>query len=380
MSLLDLYIGRTIVHQALVVMAVLVGLFALVIFIDQIDDIGSGDYGVMQAFVFVGLSVPRIVYEVFPMAVLLGAILGLSSMARDAELIVIRASGVSVARMTLSALKFGAFFVLAAILIGELVSPYSETLAQQVKAKALHRNIDQGTSFGLWFRDADTYVNVNEVMPNLSLRNIKIFRFAGHDRLHSLVDAEVASFVEGSWEMSNVNTTIIDDEGFVKIKDSDRQVWPTSVTQEMMKMFAVQPAQLSMVQLRKYIGHLKRNHQDTRASELAYWGKWMLPVSTAVMVVLAIPFVLGSIRAGTMGRNLFLGSLMGLSFFFFSQIFGYVVLVHGVPPLLGATLPSDIFGHCDDHVPAGTVSHSMVKAFHNTNETGADEGAVMAPS
>ncbi|MEE2612050.1 MAG: LptF/LptG family permease, partial [Pseudomonadota bacterium] len=76
MSLLDLYIGRTIVHQALVVMAVLVGLFALVIFIDQIDDIGSGDYGVMRAFVFVGLSVPRIVYEVFPMAVLLGAILG----------------------------------------------------------------------------------------------------------------------------------------------------------------------------------------------------------------------------------------------------------------------------------------------------------------
>ena len=108
-------------------------------------------------------------------------------------------------------------------------------------------------------------------------------------------------------------------------------------------MFAVQPAQLSMAQLRKYIDHLKRNHQDTRASELAYWGKWMLPVSTAVMVVLAIPFVLGSIRAGTMGRNLFLGSLMGLSFFFFSQVFGYVVLVHGVPPLLGATLPSVIF-------------------------------------
>ena len=126
MSLLDLYIGRTIVHQALVVMAVLVGLFSLVMFIDQIADIGSGDYGVMRAFVFVGLSVPRIVYEVFPMATLLGAILGLSSMARDSELIVIRASGISVARMTLSALKFGAFFVLVAILIGELVKGNEE--------------------------------------------------------------------------------------------------------------------------------------------------------------------------------------------------------------------------------------------------------------
>lgn len=108
-------------------------------------------------------------------------------------------------------------------------------------------------------------------------------------------------------------------------------------------MFVVQPAQLSMAQLRTYIDHLTRNHQDARASELAYWSKWMLPVSTAVMVILAIPFVLGSIRSGTMGRNLFFGSLMGLAFFFFSQVFGYVVLVHGVPPLLGATLPSVMF-------------------------------------
>ena len=108
-------------------------------------------------------------------------------------------------------------------------------------------------------------------------------------------------------------------------------------------MFAVQPAQLSMTQLQRYIDHLERNLQDTRATELAYWGKWMLPGSTAVMVVLAIPFVLGSIRSNNMGRNLFLGSLMGLAFFFFSQVFGYVVLVHGVPPLLGATLPSVIF-------------------------------------
>ena len=343
MSLLDLYIGRTIVHQALLVMAVLVGLFALVIFVDQIDDIGSGDYGVIQAFIFVGLSVPRIVYEVFPMAVLLGAILGLSSMARDSELIVIRASGVSVARMTLSALKFGVLFVLVAILIGELVSPYSETLAQQVKAKALHRDIDRGTSFGLWFRDGDTYVNVNEVMPNLSLRNVKIFRFADHDRLQSLVDAPAASFVEGAWELRDGRTTTITEKGFVQITEFDRQAWLTSVTQEMMKMFVVQPTQLSMTQLQRYIDHLERNHQDTRATELAYWGKWMLPLSTAVMVVLAIPFVLGSIRSGTMGRNLFFGSLMGLAFFFFSQVFGYVVLVHGVPPLLGATLPSVMF-------------------------------------
>ncbi|GIT24693.1 MAG: hypothetical protein CM1200mP41_07370 [Gammaproteobacteria bacterium] len=266
--------------------------------------------------------------------------------------------------MTLSALKCGAFFVLAAILIGELVSPYSETLAQQVKAKALHRNIDQGTSFGLWFRDGDTYVNVSEVMPNLSLRKIKIFQFAGHDRLHSLVDAEVANFVAGAWQMSNVNTTIIDDEGFVQMTNVVRQAWQTTVTQEMMKMFVVQPAQLSMAQLRTYIDHLARNHQDARASELAYWSKWMLPVSTAVMVFPRHSICPWKYSIRHHGAESIFWEFNGFGVFLFQPS----VWVRSVGSWCAAIAWShatigDVFGHCDDDVSAGSVITLWLRHF-----------------
>ncbi len=350
MSLLDLYIGRTILQQALLVMAVLVGLFTFVIFMDQIADIGSRNFGVVDALRFVALSVPRIIYEVFPMAALLGSILGLSSMALDSELIVIRTSGVSLTRLTTSVLKMGGLFVLVSILIGELVSPHTEKLAQRSRAEALQRNIDQGSSFGLWMRDQNTYVNIGEVLngpqenpDDLSLLRVKVFRFEGHDRLHSLIEASTARYIQGTWEMRRVTTTTLGPEGFAEVINRDVVAWDTSLTPDMLTVFVVQPDQLSMSQLRRYISHLERNSQDTRAYELAYWGKWMLPLSTAVMVVLAIPFVFGSIRSGSMGRNLFLGSLIGLGFYFLSRAFGYVVLVHGVPPLVGAALPSMVF-------------------------------------
>jgi lipopolysaccharide export system permease protein len=111
----------------------------------------------------------------------------------------------------------------------------------------------------------------------------------------------------------------------------------------MMSVFLVQPGQLPLLQLKKYIEHLKLNAQDTRAYELAYWGKVVLPLSTAVMLILAVPFVFGNARAGGLGRNLFLGIMLGLGFFVLNKALGYIVLVYGVHPFVGATLPTLMF-------------------------------------
>jgi len=107
-----------------------------------------------------------------------------------------------------------------------------------------------------------------------------------------------------------------------------------------MSVFLVQPDQLSLLQLRKYIAHLLTNLQDARSFELAYWSKLTLPLAIAVMLLLAIPFVFGSIRANRMGRNLFVGIMIGIVFFAASKALGYVVIVYKLPPLLGATLPT----------------------------------------
>ena len=343
MKLIDIYIGRCIVQQSLLVIAVLAGIFAFLNFIDQLTDLGSGSYGLLDVLRFVVLTTPRIIHDTFPMASLVGAILGLSVLARHSELTVMRASGVSLGQITGSVLKVGAIFVLLSLVIGEFVSPFTETMAQRGRAEALEQDIEQKYSSGLWMRDQSTFVNVAEVMPDLRLLRIKIFEFdrKNHDRLVSLTYARSGHYDQDRWLLKGVSKTTIDEKGRADILD--QWVWATEVTPGMMSVFLVQPGQLPLLQLKKYIEHLKLNAQDTRAYELAYWGKVVLPLSTAVMLILAVPFVFGNARAGSLGRNLFLGIMVGLGFFVLNKALGYIVLVYGVHPFIGATLPTLLF-------------------------------------
>lgn len=344
MRILDLYIGRIILYQTAVVLTVLVGLFMFIAFIDQVGDLGTGNYGILDAMEFTALSIPRIIYEVFPMSALLGSILGLSSLAVDSELIVIRAAGVSVARLIGSVFKIGALLAIAAMLIGELVTPWSETQAQRGRAEAMQEDISQQTDFGLWMRDRMTYVNVGEVLPDLSLLNVRIFEFDNEGRLRSLVYADEGDYRNQRWRLDGIEQTLInEDRSGAESKEVKAAYWTTDVTPEILAVFLISPDQLSAWQLNRYIQHLKENSQDTHSYELAFWHKIMTPVATAVMVILAIPFVFSQVRTGSFGRNLFFGIMLGLAYFAFDKGFGYVVLVADIPPLLGAVLPTLVF-------------------------------------
>lgn len=344
MEILDRYIGRTILGQAMVVLLVLVGLFLFVRFLDELGDIGRGNYTLWEAVKYIALTTPRLVYELFPMVALLGSIMGLSVLANDSELVVMRASGVSMMQIARAALKMGGFFVVISILIGELVAPHTETWAERGKAEAMHQGVKQQTNFGLWMRDNRSYVNVSEVLPDLTLLRIKMFEFDENKRLRSLVEAREGRFSEGAWNLEEVKQTLVHPEvETAEAQQLETAVWRTDVTPRILSVFLINPNQLSLQQLSRYIRHLTENSQKTDAYELAFWEKLVLPLSTAVMMVLAIPFVFANLRSGTLGRSLFIGIMVGLGFYAANKGFGYVVLAYGFPPLLGATLPVFIF-------------------------------------
>ncbi|MDP7118867.1 MAG: LptF/LptG family permease, partial [Arenicellales bacterium] len=263
MRLLDLYLCRTILNQVLLVMSVLAGIFMFVTFVDQISYLGTGRYGLRDAMWFVLLSTPRIIYEVFPMAVLLGAILGLSLLALGSELIVMRSSGISISQITVAALKLGVVLAVLALVIGEFVAPRSETMAQRVRAVALESSIERKGNSGLWMRDKNMYVNIGEVLPDLTLQDVRIFEFDGADQLRLLLSADIGRPHERSidddrlkkpaasvrdecdqdagehWHLQQVQQTTIDEQGRVD-PDPDpdlRACWYTPVTPQMMSIF-----------------------------------------------------------------------------------------------------------------------------------------------
>ena len=341
MRILDFYIARTILYQTAMVFAVLLGLFTFVTVLDQLSDFGEGTYSILQILRYVALTIPRTIYELFPMAALLGSILGMSHLVVDSEIIIMRVSGVSNWRIVGSVVKVSILFALSAILIGELVMPRAETMAQRGRAEALQQNIKQQSNFGLWMRDKKTYVNIGEVFPDLTLQNIRVFEFDDSGHLRSIVYAGDGTYeyADRHWRLFDVKQTLVSHSGAVS-SIIPKAVWKTEVTPDILEIFQIKPGQMPLWQLNQYINHLRDNNQSTNQFRLAFWSKIVSPLSTIVMVLLALPFLPKQTRTGSLGRSLLIGIMVGLGFYVANKSFGYFVQVYDISPILGASLPA----------------------------------------
>lgn len=339
MKILDLYIGKILIRHILVTILVLLGLFTFVTFIDELGDLKEGSYGIWHVLQFVLLKIPKNLYEIFPIATLIGAILGLSVLARDSELTAMRASGVSIRRIAGSVLKVGLLLGIVVFVLGEIVSPYTETRSLQVQNES--SNIAQKDDFGVWLRDNNTYVNIGEVLPDLTLLRVKIFEFDTQNHLRFLSVAEEGQFDGGDrrWLLSGLKRTTINDDSS-QAEEVTAAYWSTDVNPQILAVFKIQPDQLPIWQLSRYINHLKSNKQETDEFELVYWSKLVKPFATAIMLILAIPFVFKSSRSGGLGRSLFLGIIVGLSFFILDRAFSFFVPLFSLSPLFGAIFPT----------------------------------------
>jgi lipopolysaccharide export system permease protein len=193
-------------------------------------------------------------------------------------------------------------------------------------------------------RDVNSFISVGEVLPDFTLKNLRVFEFDAENRMRSAVEARTAHYVvsEQIWELEQVRQSLFQ-EGNVQARQIREARWASVLAPEILSIFLVRPEQLSAFQLRQYIGHLQDNGQDTDRYELAFWHKLILPLSTGVMILVALPFVFSSLRSSSFGRSLFIGIMLGVGFFLANRSFGYFVQLYGVPPLLGALTPTLVF-------------------------------------
>ena len=337
----DRYIGRHVLVAMLLVFATLLTLLTFFEVINALRNYGRGSFGLYALVLYVGLILPRRIYELFPIAVLVGTMLGLSWLALGSELTAMRAAGISLYRIALSAMKAGLLLVAFCIVVGETVVPITDTAAQRGEAEALHWGLYRERT-GLWLRDAATFVNVGEILPDLTLLNVNIYRFDQAERLRTQIYARRARFRHPVWRLEDVSESRINATG-VQTHRAQTGTWQAGITPDMVQIFAVRPESLSSVSLYEYIQHLRRNHQETDRYELAFWHKVWLPVTTALMVLLAVPAVFGQARSGGMGHRVFLGLVLGLTFDIVNRGFGYLCLLYGMSALMAVLAPIGIF-------------------------------------
>lgn len=342
MSILDWYIARVLISTSSLCLLVLTGLSGIIKWVDQLRLVGRGSYTMMDAGVYVLFLIPRDIEMFFPMAVLLGALIGLGMMAANSELVVMQASGQSRLQITVSAMKTAVPLMLLVMALGEWVAPAAEQRANELKATMISGGSLIKSHRGIWAKDGDLFVNIGEVTDINTLGNITLYEFDQQERLNHVVNARRATFDGEAWQMQGVSKTHITEEAIVR-EDIDSELWQSSLTPDKLSVVSVKPESLSIQGLMGYLDYLRINSQDPSRYELALWRKLMQPVTVAVMMLVALSFVFGPLRSVTMGARVLLGVVAGFSFYICNEIFGPMTMVYQLPAFIGAGAPALLF-------------------------------------
>ncbi len=340
MRLLNRYLAREVLYGTGLVLTALLFLFSFFDLIHELNDLGKGSYQLWQMFVFVLLALPGHAYELFPIAVLIGTLYGLSNLAAHSEITVMRTSGMSREKLASALIRVGLLFVLAAFLLGELVMPISEEAAQQWRLKALNNFVATQFRSGIWVKDRGSFINVREMMPDNSLRDLRIYDFDDEHRLRRISTARKAVYLQDhQWRLTEVERTLFE-KGGVRVEHEPSTDWDSVLTPEVMSTLLVEPEQMSVWNLFAYIRHLRDNSQQTVRFEIAEWSKLLYPFSILVMMMLALPFALQRPRSGVVGVRIMIGIGLGLGFYLTSRFFSYLGQLNNWSPIISTLAPS----------------------------------------
>jgi lipopolysaccharide export system permease protein len=239
-------------------------------------------------------------------------------------------------------MKVGLLFALVVLLVGEYVVPASENMAQTGRARALETPL-QKKSTGIWLRSGPMFVNIGEVLPDLSLLRMNIYVFGQDNRLRIQTSARRAWHDGNQWRLEDVSESLIVGNEAVQTRRMPEEGWHSELTPEVASVFAIRPESLSLQQLHYYIRHLQQNNQDTRNFRVAFWQKVFMPLATLIMVLLATPFVFRQARSGGLSHRTFIGIMLGLLFIIFHKSLGYFGALYALPPLAAALIPIAVF-------------------------------------
>jgi lipopolysaccharide export system permease protein len=337
MQRLNRYVARTVWLSILLVLLVIVGIDGLSAFIDEAGN-RSDTYGFGEISRYVLLTLPTRCYEYIPFAALIGALIGLGQLASSSELVVMRAAGISNTRVAWVVLRQSLLVAALGFVLGEYVAPITQQEAQSGRALARYADQRSASEQGIWRRDGGLFMHVRAVSGDSEIFGVTAYEFDADGWLRRSLFADRGRYQEGGWSLGEVVITDFADH-HPRVEERAALFLPSNVTPKILALENVSPAQLSLRDLTDYTAFLRTQGESVGDFELAAWSKLMQPAAVAALVLVAISFVFGPLRDGTLGFRIFAGVMVGVLFRLSQDLLGPASLVFGFPPLYAALTP-----------------------------------------
>lgn len=362
MKILERYFATQILRSVLFVLAAFLAIFAFFDLMGELQSVGRGGYRLQHAFLYVVMGLPGYVYELMPIAVLIGTIYVLAQLAASSEFTIMRVSSMSTRMAGWILFKIGILFVLLTVLFGELISPAVSGLAERLKLQAEGLPISQEFRSGLWTKDVirehgvsgaiigSRFLNARELRPDGQLQDLKSYEFDSDFHLAAIISAKSADYEgENVWLLSDVAETRFTSTApsqpvtSVTTTHSASRQLISEVTPDILSVLFADPDRMSAWDLAAYSRHLAENNQLNDRYEIAFWKKVVYPFAVFVMLALALPFAYLHFRAGGVSLKIFTGIMIGVSFQLVNNLFSHLGLLNTWPPLVTAAVPGLLF-------------------------------------
>ena len=330
------YLVTSVGLALLPVVFLLLALFGFLSLAEELEDVGEGSFEALDAITVVGLSLPNLVLDLLPVALLLGALVGLGGLANNSELIAARAAGRSPMQLLIPPMIFGLVLALLFLLMGEFLVPAAEQQAGQLRAKALADfSVEENH---IWTRTDEQIVKIGTLDRDGMLQDVEIFAYdAG--RLSSVRQAKSAEVLDADhWRLEDVSVLVQRNQGATQTQ-LPVELWPISLPQDKLAVLAIPPESLSMWDLRARILRALDNELDVHGLRVMMWQRLSLPLAAIAMILLSLPFVLGSTRILSAGERVTYGVLAGLTFYLTEQFCAHIAIIAKLNPVVMAIAP-----------------------------------------
>jgi lipopolysaccharide export system permease protein len=345
-NILDRYLYRTVLLYTLMAMGVLLALGGLVTFISQQGDIGIGSYSAADAFLFTLLNMPQQAFELLPIGAMIGALMGLGNLAAGSELVVTRASGVSVWRVAWPVGLAGITLALIMFGIGEYAAPSMGQFAKREKTISKLADVSFAGTSSAWVKDGNRILRVQTGEVDSAFGGVSVFELDGPTRLRSIERATRISVADpGKWRLHNVATSRFEKDK-VEGETVNELTMQSTVNPEFLGLAATDPQMLTLRGLASYIDHLRRNSLETASYEIGYWSRIARLFAVIVVTLLALPFVFGPLRTTGAGTRSVIGVMLGVVFFLVTRTVENGGQLFNLNPALVGWLPTAVIGFC----------------------------------
>ena len=345
MSRLDRHIVTHVLSLIGMTALALLAIQTFVGFVSEVDQLSDG-FRFIHLVQYTLLLMPTGLLTLLPMIALLGTLLGMGVLAGQGELVAMRASGVSVLRMGRSVLIAGLAMAILTFSLSDWIAPQGEILAEKVRAQAKYGVRTDATRGPVWLREQNRFVQIRSLIAEDHVADVWVYTMGEDGKIASVAEIDEATYSGDHWKITQGRATrfLRDQNGVPERTESlqltDESLATTTLDPNILRLYVLQADGLNIAGLLRLVNYLESNGLDTTEYKLSIWRKIITPLTVMVMMLFALPFVLGPLRDSGAGQRLFFGILLGLGFWVINEVAINSGQLYGWHPAISAGLPT----------------------------------------